>query len=115
MNYFMRIPTNLDAALQQLDVNLGIEDRRYFVICQESDVARFHHNLGQTLRNHWKLWHDSVLAKWFGTIGIYHADDMSGIILVSYWRAVNGVPIELGEQVKYYQAYWAEQKARELS
>ena len=33
-------------------------------------------------------------------------DDMSGIILDSFWRHLNQKPIKLDEQVKYYQDYW---------
>jgi hypothetical protein len=108
---FKRIPENLDDALQTLDAELGVEDKRFFIDQPEDIVtATAHHSLGRSLRNGWKLWHNSVLAQWFNTIGIYHADDMSGIIITSYWRAVNGVPIELGQQAQYYKDYWAKEK-----
>ncbi len=32
---------------------------------------------------------------------------MSSIILKSFWRHLNGRPIELEAQVAYYQRYWA--------
>jgi hypothetical protein len=51
------------------------------------------------------------LAKWFNRHGIVHPDDMSGIILTSYWRRLNGKPIALASQVKYFQDYWKESKA----
>lgn len=45
-------------------------------------------------------------AAWFNQVGIYHPDDMSGIILDSFWRKLNNKPIGLDEQIKYYQDYW---------
>jgi len=39
---------------------------------------------------------------------------MSGIILDSFWRQLNGKPIKLDEQIKHYQDYWkkAEQEQK---
>jgi hypothetical protein len=39
-------------------------------------------------------------------MGIYHPDDMSGIILTSYHRYLNGQDIALEAQIKSYQDYW---------
>ena len=39
-------------------------------------------------------------------MGIYHADDMSGIILTSFQRHVRGQPLEVETQVKHYRKYW---------
>jgi hypothetical protein len=38
--------------------------------------------------------------------GIFHPDDMSGIILDSFWRHLHSQPIKLEEQTAYYQEYW---------
>ncbi len=58
------------------------------------------------LRNEWGLWRGSELAQWFFTKQIYHADDMSGIIVDSFERVINGNPIELDEQIKKYHKHW---------
>ena len=73
---------------------------------------RFHHfTVGMSMRNGWKLWDElSPLHKWFAERGIYHADDMSGIIFTSLYRAMNSKPIGFSEQVKYYRDYWVENK-----
>ena len=65
------------------------------------------------MRNNWGLWKGSRLSKWFNSQGIKHTDDMSGVILVSYYRHLNGKPIELEKQIQYYKNYWAKTKARE--
>ena len=60
------------------------------------------------LRNNWGLWRNSKLAENLFKMGIFHPDDMSGIILDSYQRKLKGEEIKLDEQLKYYQNYWRE-------
>ena len=60
------------------------------------------------LRNNWQLWGMSRLSFYFNNIGVYHPDDMSGIILTSYQRHLKGEDIKLEEQIKHYQDYWNE-------
>jgi hypothetical protein len=62
------------------------------------------------MRNNWGLWGGSRLAKWFNNQGVKHPDDMSGVILDSFWRHLNDKPIKLEEQVKHYQDYWKKQE-----
>ncbi|MBM3249319.1 MAG: hypothetical protein FJZ09_00525 [Candidatus Omnitrophica bacterium] len=39
-------------------------------------------------------------------MGISHPDDMSGIILDTFWCHLNGKPLKVEERVKDYQEYW---------
>ena len=66
------------------------------------------------IRNNWGLWKGSRLSKFFNEKGIYHPDDMSGIILDSYYRYLTGQEITLSEQIKYYQDYWEKAKKQDL-
>ena len=101
------IPKNLDECFKVLDGMISPEDRFKFRENLEKDVSNLHFNLGMKLRNNWGLWTDSELKNWFKNIGIHHPDDMSGIILTSYWRYLNDEPIRLEEQVNFYTSYWA--------
>lgn len=78
-------------------------------------TANAHFGFGMWIRNNWRLWGGSRLSKYFNDMGIYHPDDMSGIILVSYHRYLNNKEIKLEEQVKYYQDYWEKSKKAELN
>ena len=101
------IPKNLDDAFDQLDQLLSSENIYTLKALQsEDDLARYHFGLGLWMRNNWGLWRGSRLTKHFNDLGIYHPDDMSAIILVSYWRRLNNLPIKLEEQIKYYQDFW---------
>ena len=66
------------------------------------------------MRNYW-LRHHSRLGQYFRQLGIDEYDDMSGIILDSYWRQLHGKPIDLNGQVRYYQDYWKKEKSNEGS
>jgi len=101
------IPSDLDDAIECLEDLLSEEDMDYVRTCEESDMSVFHFNVGMAIRNRWGLWGKSRLAQWFNGIGIYHPDDMSGIIFHSLWRKVHSKPENLEGQVKHYQDYWA--------
>lgn len=104
------IPTDLDDCFEILTNKILIdEDYLAFKNGTEEDIQGQHHFLGRYLRNEWGLWQDSRLAKWFNEKGIHHADDMSGIVLTSFWREINNELINLEEQIKYCQDFWKEQ------
>ncbi len=102
------IPVDLDDGIRHLKETLSSEDIEVLRSTDEGELARFHFGLGLSLRNGWGLWGGSRLAEWFNSIGIFHPDDMSGIIITSLVRDLKGEPIELDAQVAEYQAYWAE-------
>ncbi len=99
-------PVDLASAIARLDALLSPEDIETLRGGTEEDMARYHHGLGTSLRNGWGLWGGSPLAVWFNDRGIHHPDDMSGIILTSYWRHLNDIPIDLESQIRPYQRYW---------
>lgn len=104
------IPKDLEDCFVQLKKMLDPSEIENIKAGTEDDIIRYHFSLGMWMRNNWKLWGGSRLATWFNTQGIEHPDDMSGIILDSFWRHINQKPIKLDEQVKYYQEYWKEQE-----
>ena len=81
---------------------------------EEEFSTNAHFGFGMWMRNNWWLWGGSRLSKYFNELGIYHPDDMSGIILDSYHRYLNNQEIKLEEQVKYYQDYWKNARIKEL-
>ena len=98
------IPKDLDEAIETLATEHNIE---FVIRCTEdSFLGGSHHGFGTGIRNTWGLWSGSVLAKWFNERGIYHADDMSGIILTSFYRKAHQVDIDLEGQIKHYRDYW---------
>lgn len=107
------IPANLDECFAELKKALKPDDIEKMKTGAEKEMVQYHFGLGTWIRNNWSLWKDSRLTKWFNDKGIYHPDDMSGIIITSFWRHLNSVPIRLDEQVKFYQDYWKKVTERE--
>jgi hypothetical protein len=107
--YYM--PVDLEDALTELDRIMGTKGRDEILKTTEQDMFEYHHGVGTWMRNNWGLRKGSQLAKYFNQLGIHHPDDMSGIILSSYWRRTHGKPIDLEGQVRRYQQFWAEKKA----
>lgn len=106
-------PRNLDEAISQLDILLTEKDKKDIYDMTEKDyTVNSHFSTGMWIRNNWGLWGGKELAKYFNALGIYHPDDMSGIILCSYYRHIHNQDYKLEEQIKYYQDYW--KKSQEL-
>ena len=100
------IPQDLYDAINHLKKLLQPEQIQEMKDGSEKEMARYHHGLGTWMRNSWGLWRGSSISEWFNSIGIEHPDDMSGIILDSLWRDLNGQDLRLKEQVEHYKAYW---------
>jgi hypothetical protein len=100
------IPKNLDDCFAEFKKKLEPSVIEKIRQAQAKDMALYHFGLGLTIRNGWGLWKGSRLSRWFNGKGIHHPDDMSGIILDSFWRHLHHQPIKLEEQIEYYQAYW---------
>lgn len=105
------VPTNLEDILDYLDKSVSKEDKAEFL---KSKLGSFHNSIGRAMRNDWGLWdQNSEISQWFLSIGIWHADDMSGIILDSFRRRLIGLDIELNYQVENYKFYWKNSKGPE--
>lgn len=103
---WIHIPVDLHGCFSALDTLLSLEDVAAIRSGTEEEMLRYHFSLGMWIRNNWGLWDGSQLAGWFHSLGIHHPDDMSSIILDSYWRHLNDEPIQLKQQVKSYLDYW---------
>jgi hypothetical protein len=106
------IPKDLDDCFAELEKRLSKRTVAKMKGGSEEDMVKYHHGLGTWMRNKWGLWKGSRLSKWFNDKGIRHPDDMSGIILDSFWRHLNEKPIKLDEQIKHYQDYWKKRSNR---
>ena len=75
----------------------------------ESDfLLDSHHGIGTGIRNCLGLWFDGKSVPYFNSLGIYHADDMSSMILITLHRKYHGVDVDLKSQVDEYIKYWEE-------
>jgi len=97
MNAHSTSPKDLDECLVRLTSMLSPHEIERIKRGSAQEMTQHHFGLGLWMRNNWGLWGDSPLARWFQARGIDHADAMSGIILDSFWRHLNGRPITRNE------------------
>lgn len=101
-------PRNLDDCLEKLQKIIDREPesegwKEFRDLEEDKAVTYQHHGVGRALRNT-LLWDaNSDIHKWFNEKGIFHADDMSPIILTSFHRKLHNKPIDLEKQIKIYR------------
>lgn len=101
------IPYGINDCLSQLDSFFDDSTKTEIKNMSESDFSGLSHfGLGIWMRNNWGLWGGSRLSKCFNDLGIYHPDDMSGIIVTSYYRHIKELPIDINKQIVSSQNYW---------
>lgn len=101
------IPSDLTDSHKALQAQLSSEDLELIrAMKSEDETVELHHGLGRWLRNAWLYPNGSRLSTYFNTLGIQHTDDMSAIILDTFWCKLHGQPFRLEERVKFYQDYW---------
>ena len=61
--------------------------------------------VGMWIRNSWIRVGNDSLVNQFQKLGVYHADDISGIILTSLHRKLNAKELKLEEQAQHYIDY----------
>lgn len=96
------IPMNIEDAISQLDFMLPEDFKVKAREMEENDFrARAHSSFGLThIRNGWELYNDSRLYWYFRNLGIDYVDDMSGLVVVSYYRHLNNLDIRLEQQIE---------------
>jgi hypothetical protein len=100
------VPQTLEECFVSLQGMLGEERTKDFWRLAECELPKCHHALGRRIRNAWGLWSGSELKTHMEGLGLEHADDMSAVILTSFWRHLHGIPLDVEGQVSHYQRYW---------
>jgi hypothetical protein len=101
------IPANVDDAHAYLKKHLPAEELQHIRdMKSEAEMIEYHMGMGMGMRNQWALWAGSRLSRYFDNLGIHHPDDMSGIILETFWRRLHHQPLRLDERIAYYKAFW---------
>lgn len=105
------IPIDLVDAINLLNCTWSDSLKTEFKNSPESELIMYG---GMGMRNGWNLWEGkNKLSKYFHNLGIYHPDDISSIIIESYYKELNNEPIKLDEQIKHYIEYWDELEKRD--
>lgn len=93
------IPIDLNDAMFTLDKILPNSIKNEFdEMVDLEQLSVYHHGLGTWIRNYWSLWNNSRLAEYFKKNGCTHPDNMSGVILYSYYRFRHKLPLDFKEK-----------------
>lgn len=93
------IPTTLAEAHAELERTLSAEELAKIDAMESEDgMIRYHMGLGAGIRNSWGLWAGGPLAKHMQELGFTHPDDMSGVILETFWCKRHGKDFRLAER-----------------
>ena len=97
-------PKNLTECIQMLDKNLKKEDKEYIKTLTEDEFfMESHFTIGMGIRNEWIRSGNPELVKFFLDQGVKHPDDMSAMILTSYYRHLLGKEIDFEGQISAHK------------
>lgn len=97
-------PKNLTECIQMLDKNLKKQDKEYIKTLTEDEFfMESHFTLGMGIRNEWIRRGNPELVKFFLDQGVKHPDDMSAMILTSYYRHLLGKEIDFEGQISAHK------------
>jgi hypothetical protein len=115
----MGLPKDLDEAIETMKEFYGGSLIDAFMKMTEEEFrSSTHFGAGMFIRNSWYLWWNEdhtykewpksipPLVQWFREHDIYHADDMSSIIITSTYRNRAQKPLLLEQQIEVYKAHW---------
>ncbi len=104
-------PKTLDEAHLALERELSQEVLRKIDAMESEDgMVKFHFGLGMSLRNKWGLWKGSALALHLRGLGFTHPDDMSTVILETFWCKRHRQPFRLKARAEAFELYWCSQE-----
>jgi hypothetical protein len=100
-------PTTLAEAHARLEQTLSPETlAKIDAMPSEDGMIQYHFSLGLNIRNGWGLWARGPLAEHMKERGFIHPDDMSGVILDTFWCKRHGKDFRLEERAAEYKKYW---------
>ena len=101
------VPTTLQEAHRELERQFSREElAKIDAMKSENEMIQYHFGLGMGMRNGWGLWKSSPLAQHMRKLGFAHPDDMSAVILATFWCKRHGKDFRLKERADYNVAYW---------
>ena len=97
-------PKNLTVCIQMLDHILKTDDKENAKTLTESEfLIETYFGTGMGIRNEWIRSGNPELVKFFLEEGVKHPDDMSAMILTSYYRHLLGKEIDFEGQISAHK------------
>jgi len=109
MNKLSWKPSTIDECMRAFSEMLTPEEQMEVTRFSKSELIRYHHGLGQWIRNNWDLWKGGPLLEHMKSIGFKHPDDMSMSLIEEWWARMNKQPSSMQEDIKKYAEFWEKQ------
>jgi hypothetical protein len=102
-----KLPKTLEECFEALPPMFRPADLEAFKRTPEEELYMYTAGpgVGMQLRNMWVLRGQTDLTRYFNKLGVESGRAMSDIILTSFWRHLNGKPIDLAKQCARYDNY----------
>jgi hypothetical protein len=102
-----RLPATLAESLRALERLLPADVQAAMRQGREDQMLDYHHPVGRWIRNEWlDGFGEKPLRRWFEhTHRVQYSDDMSGIVLRSFWRQLNDRPLDVEDQAREVRAW----------
>jgi hypothetical protein len=95
------IPRDLANSFEELNRLTEPASRQKFKSMDETDAVRkLYFSLGRWIIHNWGFYEGSRLSDYLRKLGVYHPEDMAQVVIVSYHRYLNRLPLELKTQVQ---------------
>ncbi|WP_295667489.1 DUF6794 domain-containing protein, partial [uncultured Mucilaginibacter sp.] len=108
------IPKDINDCFRKLDLLVPDSDKIVAKsMAEDTFTSRYYFGLGFWVMNNWGLGSGSRLSVYFNSMGVYNNESMAGIVLVSYYRYLNGNPIHLNGQATKDKEFWKKSKEKE--
>ncbi len=107
---------NLEDCFNIFDDCINEEERKKIINIEEDDFVSTAYimGLGSFIKNDIGVWRSTNIHLFFREKGIFHPDDMTAIILTSYYRYLKRKKIKLNQQIRFYKRYWKRMEKNEL-
>jgi hypothetical protein len=107
-----KVPTQVDEAAERVLFLLGCETSDFLSHDMNTAVAMAHMTLGREIRNHWFRDLNTPLYRQMTSKGLWHRDDMSGIVLGAAWYKGHGKEWTWENcGIEEFKAHWEEAEA----
>lgn len=108
-------PRDLEEAITFFEKHWSKKTKNEFSSKSELEATSdAHFGTGMWIRNHWVYGdRNPKLVTYFVNLGVRAPDDISGIILTSLHRRLNGRDIDLEGQLKFHNSFWQFRESRD--
>ena len=100
------LPAALETLISEIIKNTTEDQKKEIRLAPAAEVMVDHFGAGLALRNGTLNQKNSEVRKYLIRKGLFAADDLSTIVLLSAVRRIRGEPIDLEGQIKVYREYW---------